>query len=140
MKLRPGDPVFVDTGAWIALASTGDSLHGRAVAQWDAIVNAGSTVRTSVPVVLETFTFLDRRGSRELALRWRDSLRSIPRFDILPCTAADLEGAWAFFDRRDLHKLSLVDASSFVLMRRHKIRIAFAFDVHFGAAGFRCLA
>ncbi len=66
-------------------------------------------------------------------------LRKIPHFEILPCTPADLDAAWAHFDRRGLHKLSLVDATSFVLMQKHKIRMAFAFDVHFGAAGFRCL-
>jgi predicted nucleic acid-binding protein len=32
-----------------------------------------------------------------------------------------------------------VDATSFTLMRKHRIRVAFAFDVHFGQAGFRCL-
>lgn len=33
--------------------------------------------------------------------------------------------------------LSAVDAVSFVLMRRERIRTAFAFDHHFAAAGFR---
>ena len=139
MKIRSDEVVFVDTGAWIALAATGDSLHERATAQWDQLLRSGARLRTSVPVILETFTYLDRKGSRELALRWRESLRRVAHFEILPCGPADLEAAWPFFDRRDLHKLSLVDATSFTLMRKHKIRTAFAFDVHFGAAGFRCL-
>ena len=42
-----------------------------------------------------------------------------------------------YFARKDLHKLSLVDATSFVLMRKHKVRVAFSFDTHFAAAGFR---
>jgi predicted nucleic acid-binding protein len=33
--------------------------------------------------------------------------------------------------------LSAVDAVSFVLMTEHRIRVAFAFDVHFSTAGFR---
>ncbi len=37
------------------------------------------------------------------------------------------------------HKLSTVDALSFVLMTQRRIRLAFAFDSHFAAAGFRML-
>jgi predicted nucleic acid-binding protein len=33
--------------------------------------------------------------------------------------------------------LSAVDAISFVLMAQRRIRVAFAFDSHFAAAGFR---
>jgi predicted nucleic acid-binding protein len=37
----------------------------------------------------------------------------------------------------DTHKLGWVDAASFVIMRKHKLRVAFSFDTHFAAAGFR---
>jgi len=56
---------------------------------------------------------------------------------VLECSAADVTRAWAYFRRRDLHKLSAVDATSFVLMTRNKIRVAFTFDQHFLIAGFR---
>lgn len=52
-------------------------------------------------------------------------------------TPVDLEEAWPYFQRRDLHKLSAVDATSFVLMSHEKIRTAFTFDHHFATAGFR---
>jgi len=42
-----------------------------------------------------------------------------------------------YFCREDLHKLSAVDATSFAVMKRVRTRIAFAFDHHFAAAGFR---
>ena len=42
-----------------------------------------------------------------------------------------------YFERTDLHKLSAVDAVSFVLMAERRIRVAFAFDSHFATAGFR---
>jgi predicted nucleic acid-binding protein len=48
-----------------------------------------------------------------------------------------MQAAWAYFTRQDLHKLSGVDATSFVLMTRRRIRRAFAFDHHFAAVGFR---
>jgi predicted nucleic acid-binding protein len=135
--MRTGEPVFVDTGAWIALALTRDPLHGRARATWNDLREAGARLTTSSAVVLETFTFLDRHATRQVALAWKDSLRVVKRLRILPVSARELERAWAYFERRDLHKLSAVDAVSFVLMSDRKIRAAFAFDVHFATAGFR---
>jgi len=134
---RAHDAVFVDTGAWIALAIVRDPLHARAWSAWDALAPRRTRLLTSVPVVLETFTYLDRRGSRELASAWRRALHSGPTVEVLSCTTADLDDAWAWLDRRDLHRLSVVDATSFVLMKRHRVRTAFSFDTHFAAAGFR---
>lgn len=64
---------------------------------------------------------------------------AIPRSTILDVGPADLNAARAWLDRRDLRKLGLVDATSFVLMKKHKLRRAFTFDAHFAAAGFKLL-
>lgn len=135
--MRSGELVFVDTGAWIALALTRDPLHARARATWEQLLGAGVRLHTSVPVVLETFTFLDRNATRSVAFAWKDSLRKVPRLKVLPSTVKDLGQAWSYFDRPDLHKLSAVDAVSFVLMTQRRIRVVFAFDSHFATAGFR---
>jgi len=39
-----------------------------------------------------------------------------------------------------LRKLSAVDATSFAIMQRARIRLAYAFDHHFAVAGFRLVA
>lgn len=135
--LRPGEAVFVDTGAWLALALVRDPLHERAVEAWARLEQCGARLHTSIPVVLETFTFLDRNAHRDVALRWKDALGALPRLRLHDCGAADVERAWTYFRRRDLHKLSAVDATSFALMTRHKLRVAFSFDQHFFAVGFR---
>ena len=135
--MRTGELIFVDTGAWLALALTRDPLHLRARDTWEDALGAGVRLHTSVPVVLETFTFLDRNAVRTVALAWKDSLKTVPRLKILPCTPRDLEAAWPYFDRLEFHKLSAVDALSFVLMTERRIRVAFAFDSHFATAGFR---
>lgn len=135
--MRAGELIFVDTGAWIALALMRDPLHARARDMWERLLGAGARFHTSVPVVLETFTFLDRNAVRDVALTWKDSLKTVARLKILPCTAKDLEQAWPYFERTDLHKLSAADALSFVLMTQRRIRVAFAFDSHFATAGFR---
>lgn len=135
--MRASELVYVDTGAWIALALTRDPLHARARETWDRLLGAGARFHTSVPVVLETFTFLDRNAMRDVALAWKGALKAVPRLKVLPCTARDLDRAWPYFERTDLHKLSAVDAVSFVLMTERRIRVAFAFDAHFATAGFR---
>ena len=131
--------MFVDTGAWIALALTRDPLHPRASDAWELMVSAGAKLHTSVSILVETFTFLDRNTTRNVALAWKDSLKIVPRLRILPCSPRELEQAWKYFERPDLHKLSAVDALSFVLMAERRIRVAFAFDSHFATAGFRMI-
>lgn len=135
--IRQGEAAFVDSGAWIALALTRDPLHVPAREQWDMLRRAGARLHTSVPVVIETFTFLGRNANREVALAWKEAVYKEELVKILPCELRDLERSWEYFRRRDLHKLSAVDATSFAIMRRARIRLAFAFDHHFAMAGFR---
>src|ERR671924_959701 len=135
--MRQGQAVFVDSGAWIALALSRDPLHGRAREQWDLLQGAAAKLHTSVPVVIETFTFLDRNANRDVALAWKDSVYAPGTVKILPCELRDLEQAWGYFRRPDLHKLSAVDATSFAIMKRTRIRMAYTFDHHFSVVGFR---
>jgi len=135
--MRQGEAAFVDSGAWIALAMSRDPLHRQAREQWDVLHAAGAQLRTSLPVVIETFTFLDRTAKRDVALVWKDSISQPGVVDVLPCELSDLKKSWSYFRRSDLHKLSAVDATSFVIMKRAKIRLAFTFDHHFAVVGFR---
>jgi predicted nucleic acid-binding protein len=138
--VRQGEPAFVDSGAWIALALSRDPLHAQAREQWDVLQGAGARLHTSVPVVIETFTFLDRNANRDVALAWKGSIVKPGTVKILACELRDLEQSWEFFRRSDLHKLSAVDATSFSIMKRARIRLAFTFDHHFAVAGFRLIA
>jgi len=135
--IRQGEPVFVDSGAWIALALVRDPLHAQAREQWDLLRAAGARLHTSVPVVIETFTFLDRNASRDVALAWKEAIARPGLLDILPCELRDLQRSWDYFRRADLHKLSAVDATSFAIMKRARIRLAYTFDHHFAVVGFR---
>jgi len=135
--MRRGSPLFVDTGAWIALALDRDPYHDRAVAIWELALSGGSRIFTSIPVLIETFTFLDRNVTRDVALAWKDGIVELKRVSVLECKRSDLQSSWDYFTRKDLHKLSAVDATSFVLMKREKIRLVFSFDHHFASAGFQ---
>jgi predicted nucleic acid-binding protein len=138
--MRQGEAAFVDTGAWIALALSRDPLHGQAREQWDALQAAGARLHTSIPVIIETFTFLERNANRDVALTWKELIYKPGTVRILPCELRDLEQSWEYFRRRDLHKLSAVDATSFAIMKRTRIRLAYSFDHHFAVVGFRLVA
>ncbi len=131
--------VFIDTGAWIALAIASDPLHLRALATWRRLQQSAVKLATSVPVVMETFTFLERNTRREVALRWKDSLSDVRRLRVLECGRKDLAASWRWFEQRELHKLSSVDAVSFVLMSSERLRDVFTFDHHFASAGFNII-
>lgn len=135
--IRQGEAVFVDSGAWIALALSRDPLHSRAREQWDDLRAAGARLHTSVPVIIETFTFLDRSANRDVALAWKDAITKLPTLTILLCELRDLQTSWDYFRRSDLHKLSAVDATSFAIMKRARLRLAYTFDHHFAVVGFR---
>jgi predicted nucleic acid-binding protein len=135
--MRQGQLVFVDSGAWIALALSRDPLHERARDQWGMLQEAAARLYTSIPIVIETFTFLDRNANRDVALAWKEAIYRSGIVKILPCELRDLEQAWDYFRRADLHKLSAVDATSFSIMKRARISLAFTFDHHFASVGFR---
>ncbi|MGQ0544239.1 MAG: type II toxin-antitoxin system VapC family toxin [Betaproteobacteria bacterium] len=138
--MRQREAAFVDSGAWIALALSRDPLHAQAREQWEALQAAGARLHTSIPVVIETFTFLDRNATRDVALAWKESVYAPGTVRILACELRDLQRSWDYFRRKELHKLSAVDATSFAIMKRFRIRLAYAFDHHFAVAGFRLVA
>ena len=88
--MRQGEAVFVDSGAWIALALSRDPLHAQAREQWDILHGAGAKLHTSVPVVIETFTFLERNAHRDVALAWKGSIYGPEPSSSLPVTC----GIW----------------------------------------------
>src|ERR1700751_4245936 len=97
--MRQGEAVFVDSGAWIALALSRDALHAQAREQWDLLRAAGARLHTSVPVVIETFTFLDRNANRHVAMAWKEWVMRTGTLKILPCELRDLQRSWEYFRR-----------------------------------------
>ncbi|MBW2195436.1 MAG: type II toxin-antitoxin system VapC family toxin, partial [Deltaproteobacteria bacterium] len=93
---------------------------------------------TSNYVILETMALLQNRLGFEAASLWcRDVLglaETVWVDESMHTTAYEL---WLGVGRR---KLSLVDCTSFTLMRRHIVEKVFGFDKHFGEQGFKVLS
>lgn len=125
---------FVDTSFWIAEAITRDSRHADAVALADRFRDAPAV--TSNLVLGETWTLLSRRLGHFHAVRWLDRLRKevVVRIERVE---AELEAeAWEWLRAHDDRPYSFVDATSFALMRKLRIREALAFGGDFAASGF----
>ncbi|CAN5653121.1 type II toxin-antitoxin system toxin 23S rRNA-specific endonuclease VapC20 [soil metagenome] len=87
-------------------------------------------------VVGETWTFLERRLDHRAAVAFVDAVRTSPRVAVHR-VGKDVEAdAWTWLRRHDERRYSLVDGTSFALMRRLRIRSALAFGGDFSAAGF----
>jgi predicted nucleic acid-binding protein len=69
-------------------------------------------------------------------MRWLDRVRSAPNVVVERVTEALEDEAWAWLRVHDERRYSFVDATSFALMRKLRIREALAFDGDFAAAGF----
>jgi uncharacterized protein len=124
---------FADTSFWFALQEQRDRRHEQA----RALVRAGiGRVCTSSHVVGETWTLLSRRAGHAAAVGFLDRLAELPGVEVVHVDPAMESDAWVWLRRHDEREYSFVDATSFAVMRRRRIREALAFDGDFSAAGF----
>jgi predicted nucleic acid-binding protein len=125
---------FVDTSFWFARAITRDRRHVEAVALGDA--HRTSRIVTSNLVLGETWTLLVHRAGHRHAARWVDGVRQDAHVVVERVDVGVEEEAWAWLRAHDDRRYSFVDATSFALMRKLRIRDALAFEGNFAAAGF----
>lgn len=125
---------FVDTSALLALLDRDEGHHAEAVACWERLATRGAALVTTNYVVLETIAVAQHRLGIEAVRAFAGDV--LPLFDVVfidpPTHAAGLASLLAAGRRR----LSLVDCSSFEVMRHLDLREAFAFDKHFEEQGF----
>ena len=130
----------IDTGALLALASSKDQYHRRAVATEKRFRRAGGRWVGSTLVLGELHGHLLRRIEPDTARRTVSALLADPAFEWHDATADLLQGAIdQWLTRFADHAFSLTDAVTFELMRRERLAAAFAFDKHFVTAGFELL-
>jgi len=126
--------VFADTSFFIALLDDGDDMHVDAVIRWRRVAEERLPVVTSNYVVVESCAVLQRHigvvAVRRLVRQILDpvALEWVSRDDHERALDALLVA-----DRR---QLSIVDCTSFEMMRRLEVRECLAFDRHFEEQGF----
>ncbi|MCA1844587.1 MAG: PIN domain-containing protein [Actinobacteria bacterium] len=124
---------FVDTSFWVALFFDGDANHATARELWSG--RPGPLLCTN-HVVGETWTFVRRRRGHTEAVRVLDAVAGSSQVSVTRVDQKTEDQAWEWLRRHDERGYSFVDATSFAVMRRRRLRTALAFDGDFAAAGF----
>lgn len=131
--------IFVDTGAWYALADRSDQHHTRAIKKYPALLKQYSHLTTTNLVVAETYILIRRALGYQPAISFLQNLSSSPRITkIYSDTTLEFKAEKILKKYQD-QDFSYTDAVSFAAMRELKIGKAFAFDSHFSTAGFATL-
>jgi predicted nucleic acid-binding protein len=130
--------VFVDTSALYAALDRSDAAHAEAGRGWDALLDGISVgevrATTHYGVVIETTALVQRRIGMDGVRVLHDRL--LPVLEMHWVTSALHERALAAMLGADRRDISLVDWTSFELMRREAVDQAFAFDSDFTDQGF----
>jgi predicted nucleic acid-binding protein len=123
--------LFVDTSVWYAAADSSDLSNIRA----KALLANGEPLVTTDHVLVETWTLLRYRIHRHAAERFWEGVRN-GTAAIEPVGSADIEAAWQIGLAYRDQDFSLVDRTSFAVMRRLGIERAASFDDHFAVFRF----
>lgn len=128
--------VFADTSYYVALLSDVDAHHDEAVA-WSE-THLGRLVVTEY-VLAELGSMLAGRKDRRLYAPFVESLIAHPATVLVAASQDLFRHGLALFASRPDKEWSLVDCTSFVVMKQHRLREALTTDHHFEQAGFEAL-
>jgi len=121
--------IFVDTGAFYAVADSADRNHAAARNAFETRGMAGDLV-TSDYVFVESWCLIRARLGRAAAMQYWDAMQSdvVKTYGV---TSKDLANARAIASSWPDQDFSLIDCTSFALMERLRLDEALAFDKHF---------
>ena len=129
--------IFVDTSALYAVLDRDDQNHPLAKSTWATLLREDDALIVTNYVVVETTALVQHRlGMEAVRLLCGDILPALDVHWIGEDEHLHAQNALLAADRR---KVSLVDCSSFHVMRKRMVRTAFAFDPHFREQGFDVL-
>jgi predicted nucleic acid-binding protein len=122
--------VFLDTGAFLALADEDDRYHIAAKSAYTELLQSKTQLLTSNFVLSETYTLIRSRVGHRDATEFMRSLDQTG-IRVLHVGQSIEQTAKTIFARYDDKDFSFVDCTSFALIDHHRLDHAFAFDGHF---------
>lgn len=126
--------LFIDTSAFLALLDADDAHHAGVKKAWGEILDSDVLLATSNYVLVETFALVQHRLGLEAARALQEDVVPLLRIHWVD---GEIHGSGASAVLAAGRKrLSLVDCTSFEVMRRSGIHRAFTLDRHFREQGF----
>ncbi len=129
--------IYIDTSALYALLDSSDRRHAQARDAWIQWSGSEEQFITSNYVLVESLALIRHRLGVEAARRFQVDFTPVLHIHWITPDLHAVGVAHLLTDSR--RELSLVDCTSFAVMRALNLDRAFAFDQHFLEQGFRCL-
>lgn len=126
--------VFVDTSGLYATLDRDDTFHQQASERWHRLLSTREPLVLTNYILVETAALVQRRLGMEALRTLVDDMLPVLLMEWI--TAEDHRQALAAVLGGNRRDLSLVDCTSFQVMRRLGLKTAFAFDQHFRRQGF----
>lgn len=131
--------LFVDTGAWFALADKSDEHHNKAIGIYPKLLSTFRQLITTNLVISETYILIRRSMGHQPAMTFLDHIAASPRVITIHSDSGLEENAVRVLREYKDQALSYTDAVSVAVMRQWEIEQAFSFDQHFATLGFTLL-
>ena len=128
--------LFVDTGAWYALADRSDQYHNEAVEIYPKLLSGYRPLETTNLIIAETYLLIRRCIGYQAAIFFLENIASSPRVVKIYSDNILEETAESILRQHQDQDFSYTDAVSFAVMKQYGIAEAFSFDKHFVTAGF----
>jgi predicted nucleic acid-binding protein len=131
--------VFADAGYWIALLNPRNNLHAKAR---DVSLSLGEfRIVTSEMVLTEVLNAFASRGEllRRAVCSLIESIRRDMTSEIVAMSDTGFDEGLELYEQRAGKTWGMTDCTSFVIMKRHKIKVALSGDRDFRQAGFKAL-
>lgn len=130
--------VFIDTSALMAFIDEDEPRRGECREAWERAADEGEGLVTTEYVFLEAVSVAQRRWGLDAVRTLVDEF--FPLIHVEPVTHEDRSAAVSALLATGRRRLSLVDCSSFVVMRRMRILDYLGLDPHFTEQGFTSFA
>jgi uncharacterized protein len=130
--------IFVDTSGWAELIDPNLRHHALAAKIYRQARQQGRKLITSNYIITELVALLTSplRIPRSQTIEFINSLKKSPCVEVVHIDITLDNQTWQLVTQREDKNWSLVDCSSFVIMRQRHIMEALTTDHHFEQAGF----
>lgn len=130
--------LFVDTSGWANYVDSQDSLHPVVVTLVQRVITRRQRLVTTNYIIAELVSLLSSRYHfpRSQVITAINSIKKEAVVEIVYIERFFDNEAWKLLEARPDKEWSLVDATSFVVMKRFGMTQALTTDHHFAQAGF----